>query len=104
MIELEITKIETVKEAFLSYFKIGSSILTGGLTALVVLIITLYFSHTLDLVTAIIEAILVGVVMGTAFLVNNRRYKRFLQRYDSWLTKIENKTPLPSVFEMTNEV
>ncbi len=78
--------------------------MTGGLTALVVLIITLYFSHTLDLVTAIIEAILVGVVMGTAFLVNNRRYKRFLQRYDSWLTKIENKTPLPSVFEMTNEV
>ncbi len=101
--EFEFKKIETVKESFQNYFKIGSTILTGGLTALVVLILTLYFSHSLDWFTAIMEGVLVGVVMCLAFWVNNRRYMTFLRHYDIWLKKIESKTQLPTIVEMTKE-
>jgi hypothetical protein len=102
--ELELAKIEAVKQGFQSYFKIGSSILTGGLTALLVLILTLYFSHTLDLLTAVLEGLSIGIVFGFCLRLTNRRYMNFLKKYDYWIIKIKEETPLPTVVEMTKEV
>ncbi len=101
--ELELKKIEVVKEDHQRYFTTGSSILTGGFTALLVLIITLYYSQKLDLVTALFVTILVGVVIAVGFLSIDIHYKRFYKRLDKWIEKIEKEEPLPSITEMKDE-
>ena len=93
--ELELEKIRTVKKTFQNYFNIGSSILTGGLTALVVLIITLFFSNNLNLLTAILELIGLAIIISIAFYWSHRRNIKFLRHYDGWIKKIQKGEPLP---------
>ena len=101
--ELELEKLQTIKGTFDNYFNIGSSLLTGGFTAFLVLIITLYFSKQLDLLTAIIEAVLIGIVIGLAFRTSHSYNLRFLAHYEIWVKQIERKESLPSILEMEKE-
>ncbi len=98
--ELELEKIHVVKETFRNYFKIGTSILTGTFSTLLVLIITLFFSQKLDMFSAILETIFLAIVISLAFLWVHLRNVKFLKQYDEWIKKIEKGESLPSITDM----
>ena len=91
--ELELEKIKIVKENFQMYFNLGGSILSGGLIAFLVLIITLFYSGQLGnglfgLLIGLGLALGVGGIMGFAFWHYDRHKRKFLKCSDEWIIKV----------------
>ena len=93
-VDVELKKIEIVKDSVHMYFNLGNSIVSGSLVALIVLLITLFFSGSLGtgllgLSVSMVLIIALAIVYIVVFGFLNRQNNRFLKLADEWMKRIE---------------
>ena len=93
-IDIELKKIEIVKDSVHMYFNLGNSIMSGSLVAFFVLILTLFFNGSLGngllgFVVGVLLMVYVGIASGVIFWAANRQNNKFLKLADEWMKKIE---------------
>jgi hypothetical protein len=99
--DVDLLKIQLLKDSFNTHFNIASSILVSGYIALLVVIITNFYQKIFDIISFTICALSVFIILGflgLRFLY--RRYDRFLDKINSLLMQVEKGEPLPSLNEL----
>ncbi|MCW4017335.1 MAG: hypothetical protein NWF00_01410 [Candidatus Bathyarchaeota archaeon] len=102
--EIELEKLHILKEDHHMHFKIGGSILVGGFTTLLVLILTLSASEKLNQYNSSLLIISLVGLTTFAFFFNDLMNNLFLKKYNDWLLKIEKCEPLPPIHEMKEKL
>jgi len=92
---IELQKIQLLKDWFQAWFNIAGSIIAGGFIGLGVMCTTLYYGNPLLLLIIFLFLLVVFGLFGRWYM--NKQYDKFLTFVDNLYMKIEKGETLPSI-------
>ena len=102
--EIELKKLDIVKEAFQGNHALANSILSTAMIALLVLVVTLGISHPQYSLGALFGILIIVVIFSVGFYSVHTRNMKALGHYDIWISDIQNSKSLPTIVQMGKEI
>ena len=102
--ELELKKLDIIKETYQVNHELANSIMSTVMIALLVVVVTYGLTNTLDLLGAFLGILVIVVVFAIGFYNVFRMNRNALAHYDKWVIEIQNGRSLPTIVQMSKEI
>ena len=102
--ELELKKLDIVKETYQVNHELANSIMSTVMIALLVVVVTYGLTNTLNLLDALVGILAIVIVFAIGFYNVFRMNRNALAHYDKWVIDIQNGRSLPTIVQMSKEI
>jgi hypothetical protein len=102
--ELELKKLDTIKETYQVNHELANSIMSTAMIALLVVVVTYGLTNTLNLLGAFLGILVIVIVFIIGFYNVFKMNRNALAHYDKWILDIQNGRPLPTIVQMGKEI